>query len=281
MDRYVEARKAMGFRADEAYIRKLVRRGLWHYGHWMPVSPREKAYLRFRDRLDLGDAARRYLREHKDLDGGTSIQDDWPRDPYLLQRLTRDRAKHTAALKRLARFPDNLRTRSVSLSYGQLERIERAIHRRGRDADGFRLAGSWIDLRRTLVHIQLITKRADHRAYFRERYGPHVRTYVVGTELIAHECTALHGWRPGAKPTEIEVWWEAGGNAEFAAAEVVELPDRVEVAVVAEYDTGPRPANSRATPHTITLAAPLGDRPLISTTTGKRLRRYEPYVPPG
>lgn len=66
---------------------------------------REKAHLRFRNRLDLGSAARRYLRDHEDLDGGLSVEDDWPRGPYLLQRLTRDRARHTAALKRLVRFP--------------------------------------------------------------------------------------------------------------------------------------------------------------------------------
>lgn len=280
IDRYIADREEFGFRADEAYVRKLLRGGLWHYDHWFPVSPREKVYLHFRDRLHLGDAARRYLRRHEDLDGGTSVKDNWPHEPYLLQRLTRHRAKHTAALERLARFPDNLRTRIVPLSYRQLERIESAIHRRGRDADGFRLAASWIDIRHTLVHIQLITTRPDHQAYFRERYGPHVRTYVVGTELTTRECTALNGWRPGATPTEIEVWWDAGGKGVFVAAEVLELPDRVEVAVVAEYATGPRTADSRPTPHTITLAAPLGDRPLISTTTGQRLRRYEPFVPP-
>lgn len=280
MDRYVESRKAMGFRADEAYIRKLVRRGLWHYGHWFPVTPREKEYLRVRDRLDIGDAARRYLRRHKDLDGGRTIQDDWPRGPYLVQQLTRDRVEHTAALKRLVLFPDNFRTRIVPLSYRQLERIGRAAQHGGHDADGFDVEATLVDERRNLVRIFLITKRPDHREYFRERYGPRVRTRVIATEQTTHDCPALHGWRPGGTPNEIELWWDAGGGGVFAAAEVVELPDRVEVAIVAEVPAGLRTADSRPTPHTITLAAPLGDRPLISTTTGKRLRLYKPLVPP-
>jgi hypothetical protein len=281
IDVYIAGRKALGFRADEAYVRKLLRKGRWDSDlHWIPVTRREDAYLRLRHRLELGDAARRYLREHEDLDGGLSVEDDWPREPYLLQRLTRDRAKHTAALKRLARFPHNLRTKTVPLSYRQLRRIQRRIDSDAHEADGFHVSGSEVDITPGAVRVYLITKRTDHRAYFRARYGPHVRTRVLGTELIVRECAELVGWAPGATPAEIDVWWQAGGGGVFAATEVTEYPDRVEVAVIGEFPTGFRTSDWVAERHTITLAAPLGDRPVIGTTTGERLGRFEGFGVP-
>jgi hypothetical protein len=101
IESYMEQRRAFGFRSDKAHVRKLIRRGNWKYG--VPVTPREHRYLRLRDRLRLGARAERYLERRPHLSGGTSIEDDWPRGPYILVRLTRDRAKHTRALRRLAR----------------------------------------------------------------------------------------------------------------------------------------------------------------------------------
>lgn len=54
-----------------------------------PATPREQRYVELRDRLDLGGRARRYLSRRPGIDGGTSIEDDVPRDPYLLVGLSR------------------------------------------------------------------------------------------------------------------------------------------------------------------------------------------------
>lgn len=274
------ARAQFGFRADKAYVRMLIRKDMWESDvGWIPVTPREDAYLRLRDRLRLGARAYRYLRRHRDLSGGISIEDDWPRGPYMLVRLTRDRKRHTIALRRLARFPDNLRTTSVALSYRQLRRLQDRISFEAHTADGFHVVGTATDVHRNEVWIELITARTDHRAYFAERYGPHVRTKVIARTLTSPGCGDLFGWLPGDDPAQIVLVFEAGGGTVADHAEVVEHADRVEIGLVVQAPNGPVTSESRPERFTVTLAAPLGDRRIIDVQTGKRLRRYDPLAP--
>ncbi len=44
------------------------------------------------------------------------MKDNWPHEPYLLLHLKRDVAEHLAAIKKLARFPRNLRAERVKYS---------------------------------------------------------------------------------------------------------------------------------------------------------------------
>ena len=140
---YMAQRAEFGFRADEAYVRELIRRGVWEYDvGYIPVTPEENGYLRLRDKLDLGAKARRYLKRRRDLSGGVSIRDDWPREPYILVHLTRDRAAHEANLKRLVRFPGNLRTDQVLYSERQLDELANRI---GDDAEELETAGFYLE----------------------------------------------------------------------------------------------------------------------------------------
>ena len=280
IERHMADRAGFGFRADRAYVRMLIRKDMWESDvGWIPVTRREDAYLRLRDRLRLGARAHRYLRRHRDLSGGISIEDDWPREPYILVRLTRDRKRHAIALRRLARFPDNLRTRSVALSYRQLRMLQDQISFEAHRADGFHVMGTAPEIDRNDVLIELITARTDHRAYFAERYGPHVRTEVIARTLTSPGCGDLFGWLPGPVPTQIVLVFEAGGGTVADHAEVVEHADRVEVALVVQEPNGFTTAESRAAHFTVTLAAPLGDRPIVDVQTGKRLGRYDPLAP--
>src|SRR3712207_545842 len=70
IERFMEQRREFGFRSDEAYVRKLVRRGMWEYDvGYIPATPRENRYLRLRDRLRLGARAYRYLDRRPNLYG--------------------------------------------------------------------------------------------------------------------------------------------------------------------------------------------------------------------
>jgi hypothetical protein len=258
----------------------LIRKDMWESAvGWIPVTPREDAYLRLRDRLRLGARADGYLRRHRDLSGGISIEDDWPRGPYILVRMTRDRKRHAIALRRLARFPDNLRTTSVALSYRQLRLLQQRISVEAHAADGFHVVGTAPDVHRNAVWIELITARADHREYFAERYGPHVRTKVIARTPTSPGCGDLFGWLPGVDPAQIVLVFEAGGGIVADHAEVVERADRVEVALVVQKPNGPTTLESRPERFNVTLAAPLGDRQIIDVQTGKRLRRFDPLAP--
>ena len=271
IESYMEQRRAFGFRSDKAYVSKLIRRGNWKYG--VPVTPREHRYLRLRDRLRLGARAERYLERRPHLSGGTSIEDDWPRGPYILVRLTRDRAKHTRALRRLARFPRRLRTVRVAVSYRTLRRIQRRIDFDAHEPDGFHVESTTIYTETNNVVIGLITKRTDHAEYFRARYGPHVVTQVIATELTSPECAPLVDFRVSADGMAITVRYATGGGATFDRYELVEYDDRVEIGIVEQAPNGFRTDDYDEQEATVVLGRPLGDRAIVDATTGKRVRR--------
>ena len=280
IERFMADRRALGLRSDRAYVRMLVRRGVWEYDvGYIPVTPRENRYLRLRDRLRLGPRVGRYLRRHPGLSGGVSVQDDWPREPYLLVRVTRHADRHERVLRRLAPFPDNLRTKRVDRSLRSLRRVQDRIDFRAHEADGFYLVGTGVDIGRNQVVIDVITTRGDAAAYFRARYGAGMAANVIATELTSPTCTDLFGYRPALDGTSIVVGYEAGGDAQFDHVELVEQPDRVEVAVVVQLSNGGISADSRRAEVVIPLAAPLGTRRVIDTTTGKRLPVETPFPP--
>jgi hypothetical protein len=271
IERYMAARRTFGFRSDRAYVRMLVRRGRFEYDGWIPVTRRERRYLRLRERLRLGALAYRYLGRRPHLDGGTSIEDGWPGEPYMLVRLTRDRAKHTRALRRRARFPDNLRTMRVQKSYRALRRIQDLIDFDAHEADGFHLSSTGVDIDANKVDIALITKRADHAEYFRARYGRHVRTFVIATELTLPECAPLVGYEVAADGVTLTVRYATGGGATFDRYELVEHDDRVEIGIVEQGPNGFRTDDYVEQEATIILSRPLGARRVIDATTGRRV----------
>ena len=267
---YQELRELYGLRTDAAYIRRLIRRGTFTKQtvdmDRFPATPREQRYIALRDHLDLGARAYRYLGRRPDLDGGTSIEDAFPHDPYLLVRLTHDRAKHTRALRRLVRFPRLLRTKTVALSYRDMERLAARIMKAGADRDGIRVTYAEPDIGTNTVQVSVITTRTDAAAYFRARYGPRVRTRVVATELYSLRCRSLHDYVPdGARLT---IGWEAGGRVTLDHIEVAEYDDRVEIGVVVQSYNGVQTLESRRVDALVELSRPLGDREVVDATTG-------------
>ena len=267
-------------------MRKLVKAGQWEYDvGYIPVTKREDEYLQLRDSLTLGTAGNRYLRPRRDQYGGASIEDGWPRAPYLLVRFTKDVERHLAALKRVARFPDNLRAKRVRYSERTLDR---ARDRVSDDIEqlakvGFHVQTSSYDTDKGVAEIELVTKRTDTKAYFAKRYGKLVKLIVTGTETTELECAPATAFKIEPDGRSIRPRYESGGGAEYERTEVTEFPDRVEIGVVERAPTGPRTLDLRIgdAPST-TLSAPLGDRPVIDTRTGKRLplRGPAPGDPP-
>jgi hypothetical protein len=278
---FIDARREFGFRHDRAYVRRLVRRDVWEYdvGEF-PVTPRENRYLRLRDRLGFEPGIDRYLRAHPGLSGGISIEDDWPRGPYLLVRVTRRPAFHLRGLKRVARFPDNVRTIKVERSERELRRLQNRVSFRAHTADGFHVQGAGVDIDTGTVEIELITARTDHAAYFRARYGPHVRTTVIATELTRLECARLDGYRPSPDGRSLLLQWTTGGGAELERVEVVEHADRVEIGVVERVPNGARTLEARYMEHTVALSSPLAGRRVIDAALGRAVIPTDLCSPP-
>ena len=103
-------------------MRRLAERGGSTFGS--SPSPSARSLPVAARRPDLGPRGDRYLQAHAGVDGGLSIEDDWPREPYLLARFTKDVARHLAALKRVP-IPDNLRAKRVRYSERALDRVRR------------------------------------------------------------------------------------------------------------------------------------------------------------
>lgn len=272
IEHYMAVRRQFGFRSDEAYVRKLIGRGMWESDvGFIPVTPAEDRYLRLRDRLVLGARVDRLLRRHPHLSGGVSVEDDWPRGPYLLVRVTRDAVRYERVLRRLARFPRNLRTMKVARSYRSLRRLQHRIDFRAHEPDGFHVSAAGVDVYRNRVRIEVITRRTDAEAYFRARYGPGVTTDVIATELTSPACAGLFDYRPAPDGRSITVGYEAGGGARFDRFELVEHADRVEIAIVVQRSNGPVTSDSRRAEATVPLSAPLGSRHVVDAVTGRRL----------
>ena len=283
---YAAERKQFGFRSDLAYVRKLIKAGQWESDvGFIPVTKREDEYLQLRDSLTLGNAGNRYLRPRRDQYGGASIEDGWPRAPYLLVRFTKDVKRHLAALKRVARFPDNLRAKRVRYSERTLDRARNRVSDDFKQLAkaGFHIQISSYDTDKGVAEIELVTKRTDTKAYFAKRYGKLVKPIVTGTETTVLECAPSTAFKIEPDGLSIRPRYESGGGAEYERTEVTEFPDRVEIGVVERASTGARTLDlpiGYAPP--TTLSAPLGDRAVIDTRTGKRLplRGPAPGDPP-
>jgi hypothetical protein len=275
---YMAERASYGFRSDEAYVRALIKRGVRAPNDGdIPVTAAEKRYLQLRNRLVLGAKADAYLKLHRDVYGGVSIGDDWPRGPYVLVRFTRDRTRYERALRPLVRYPHNLRTRLVPYSYQHLLDVQQRI-----DGDTAKLAKAGFSVEQTtldtdtgVVDVALITRRNDAAAYFADRYGP-VRTGVIATEPTSLACTPASSYEIAPDGLSLIVHWTTGGGAKTERIEVNEQPDRVSVGVVERVPNGVRPNSSGPEQEPVALSAPLGDRPVYDAATGKRLLQQGP-----
>jgi hypothetical protein len=236
LESWAQQRAEFGFRHDIPYVKELVKRGVWEYDvGYIPVTPAENRYLKLRDELELGARAERYLRAHRDVDGGVSVEDNWPHEPYLLLHLTRGVSKHLAAIRALAKyphpaspravyrftrharshlatlrkrskFPDAIRVENTSVTTDQLDALNKRIAEDAQAVDrffdgygrvGLYLVGLWRDELTTRVELQVITPRPDAVAYFTSRYGPLVHVSVIGDRF---ECATSYAPRGLSRP---------------------------------------------------------------------------------
>lgn len=275
LDGWINARKGFGFRHDAAYVRRLAERGRFTF-YDFPATLREIEYLDLRNRLKLNRSGYRYLEEHRSVYGSSSVEDGWPREPYLLFRFTRDVKRHLAALKRHSPNPRNLRAKRVRYSTQALERMRERVDSEELEAAGFHVQATYLDEDRGVVVAEIATQRTDAQAYFRQRYKGRVKPVVHAATPTALGCATAVSFAYPPDGHTVAVTYRSGGGATFERVEVVEAGDRVEVGIVEESPTGAVTADLRFETATIKLAAPLGDRALIDAATGLRIRQRGP-----
>ena len=143
------------------------------------------------------DRVEAYTSDHADEYGGLSIEGRFPARPYVVYRWTGHRARHEAALKRLSKHPDRVRTATARHSTREISQLEERIRDDwfyegpffdGYGRAGLLITGVWAD--DEAVYVEVITARADAGAYFTARYGPIVRVEVAGDRF---ECPEVLG----------------------------------------------------------------------------------------
>jgi hypothetical protein len=287
---YKRARAGYGLRRDTAYIQQLIARRQWASGfRGFPATPAEDRYVTLRDRLDLGAAGRRYLARHADVTAGYSIEDGWPGRPFILVRFTRDVDEHLAALRRVARFPRDLRAKRVRFSEPDLQRIADRIYK---DEPVLRRAGfrePFVELLSPAagrIEISVTTRRDDFRAYFAARYGPAVRVSVRTRTRTVYECAATQRFSVSANGRTLTLHWSTDIFVEEDRVELAEFSDRVVVGAVQRRPWDPDSAREPVDNNiSVKLAAPLGERLVNDAGSQRRMRQQgpgpgEPACPP-
>ena len=112
----------------------------------------------------------------------------YPKPPLVVYRFTKDARSHLAAIRRKSEHRKNVRVATATVTRSELEELQekiRAALDQQRALDGFYVAGVSQDRATESALIRVVTARTDSQAYFAARFGPHVRTEVVGDRV---EC---------------------------------------------------------------------------------------------
>jgi hypothetical protein len=238
-----------------------------------PMTVRDAAYFRRRDRLRDGAGWRRlerYLRRHREIFSETDIEDDYPR-PILLLGVTRDLGRHRAAIRRL--YPHRFRLSLVPFGEPELRRVHRRIDGDVLEAHGIH-AVSW-GAGMEHVELEAATERPDAQELVRRLYGPAVKLIVLGPTPTFLTCSGPSRYEVAPDGRTLTVHFGDSGSITPRYVEVVETDYGVDLGVVTETPYI-MTADLQQYSLTVTLAKPLGDRPVRSIEYGYRVRRGKP-----
>jgi hypothetical protein len=274
----IGTRELYGLPHGRRYVRRVhadeanVRRGAEN-PPFIPVTARESAYLGDRLRITDPRETRRvdaYMRRHRKVFGAPSVGDDYPRRPYLQIRVTRDVARHRAAIRRLYR--PRFEIKRVAFSKPELTRIYRSIDGKALEAEGIHLLDK--GQRADGIELSVATTRKDVRAVVRRLYGPAVTVDVEGPTPTFFSCTSPERYELEPDGRTLRVHFTHSSSIRPKEVEVVESAGEVRLGVVYESDRGGL-INADQQPYTlrVTLAAPLGDRAVRSIQTAEPVPR--------
>lgn len=187
LEQAIAQRAEYGMNADPAYVQALL-------ADDREYTEPERKWVKRLQRLDFESSVHEYLIHWREEWGGSQIVTDYPAKPYQVIRLVRRRAFHTRNLKRLTKWPDQLRTVAGKYRYDDIWELEQRIGDDAREHDGF-FDGYGPDGYYLVqasgndaipgVEVKVITTRPGAAEYFTRRYGELAKVTVVGDR---YEC---------------------------------------------------------------------------------------------
>lgn len=271
----IAARKSWGLPHGRAFVRRVnARPGPRRRGYRLldfPMTRREAAYFRLRHRFQDPRRTRRldaYLRRHRETFGGSSIEDDYPRSPYMLVHFTNDLAKHRRAIAR--RFALRFVVRRVRFTERELRRIQNSIDFDGLEHEGIIVLAASTEPDR--VRVEIVSERTDAEEVLRRRYGPALSVETVATTRTFLACSSPATYRVAEDGRTLHVTYLDSGSVDPLHVEVDESATEVRLGIVSEVPYGAINADATTYRLSVTLAEPLGDRVVRSIGTGRRVR---------
>jgi len=273
--REMRVRGHYGFRADRAYVAKLIAQGPAHRRHGIRVTPAEDRYLDRREKVGLGAKAAAYLRRRPAITDFWEVRDDWPRGAYVAVFVTDDPARHRAAIKRLASRPQSTRVVRVRYSAQYKDRIDKRIQRdvEALEREGFEVLETETDWGVERIDISLVTRRSDHARYFERRYGSVVKTHATRSHTFP-ACVDAASYEIAPDGMSLTVRWEDAAKKP-ARIELTQLADRVAIGVVERLSVYPGFGGDSGSA-VVRLRAPLGGRPVYDAYNGSRMLQTGP-----
>ncbi len=276
----ISIRKAFGLPHGRAFVRRINadaaarRRARAIELIGFPMTAHELWYMRMRERFEHGPASRRlyrYLRTQRATLAGTSIEDDYPRSPYMLIHFTRDLARQRRAIAK--RFPLRFVVHRVRYTQRELFRIQDSIDFDELEREGIHFVSSVPEPERSRVRLEVTTARSDVREVVRRLYGPAVFVRVIATTPTYLACSSPETYSVSEDGRTLDVSYIDSGSVTPRYVEIVETPTEVRVGIVTEVPRGV--VTSDAVPYTlsVTLSEPLGDRVVRSIRSGRRVKR--------
>jgi hypothetical protein len=271
----ISKRKLWGLPHGRAFVRRVNaspaarRRGYAFLD--FPMTKREAAYFRLRDRLTDEDEIRRldeYLEGQPDTYSGLSIEDDYPNSPYLLIRFTGDLERHRQAIAGLYRL--RFIVRQSDFTGRELERVYEAIEPGALRREGIQ-AVSW-GIEGDRVRLDVTTPRPDAKEVVARLYGPAVAVTVLGPTRTFLACNSPETYRLGGDGRTLTLTFFHSGSIDPRRVELVERAGEVRVGVVIEVPHGPITADRVTYRLRVRLSRPLGRRVVRSIVTGRTVR---------
>ena len=112
----------------------------------------------------------------------------YPKPPLVVYRFTKHARRQLKAIRKRGEHPEAVRVAGAKVTLATLERVSKRVNEalsQGRRLDGFYVASAGQDRATESVLLRVVTTRPDAQAHFMAKFGPHVRTEVIGDRV---EC---------------------------------------------------------------------------------------------
>jgi hypothetical protein len=196
----------------------------------------------------------------------------------LLVGFTDNVDHHLGELAKRIRLPSRLRTFPAKWPLRHLQdvraRIDGDMSSYVFEREGFCVSSSYLEITDNAIVWEIFTADAEAtNRFLQEHYGDVLKTVVLGRSPTLTHPVACSGYEL-VGPMALRLSYSAMTTSSLADVQLSESERRVEITVLINEYQGATPLEVRPAEAEVTLAAPLAQRGVFDTVSGKTLRRH-------